>query len=366
MEKSSCTDTIAAPTNVHFTAALLAALFVAAFASCAGKGAREPAESDARTEPDGIPVTTVAPKIDRKGGSLSLAGTIRAETELTVSAETQGKILSVGGSRGMRVVRGDVLARIDDSLKQSSLRTAQAAYDKAKSDWAKAQGLFSEKVISDSDLQGAHLAFVETESRLLEARRDLENASVRAPHKGIITDFFVTPGESIAPGAPVARIADIDSLKMTVRASERDVLKIRVGMKAAIESDLYPDGPFAGIVAAIGPKGDEALTFPVDITLKGDPARPLYDGMSARASVKLGERSILAIPRASLVGDRKDPRVYVVRDGVARLTPIAIGTEYGTDIEVLSGLGTGDLVVTEGMNNLSDGARVLVADGGEE
>ena len=309
-----------------------------------------------------VSVAIVSPAKKNVQGILTLNGTVHTENEVNVVAETQGKVLRVYADTGKRVAKGDVLAQIDDEMKLASYKTAQASYDKAKSDWTKSKDLFDQKVISDSDLQAAKLAYVSAESQLLTARRDYENAKVRAPQGGVITQKLVTVGSMMSVGTPVAHIVDTDNLKMTIQVSERDVLKIHTGMNVDVDSDLYPGIVFSGRISAISPKGDSALTFPVDIALRSDARKPLYDGMSAKAHINFGAKTILAIPRVAIIGSREEPQVYVVSGGIAKTVSITTGTEYGTDIEVLKGLSESDQVVSEGQNNLTDGAAVTVAE----
>ena len=336
---------------------ILGIVFVsfAGLAGCSNKKAAalaKPAES--------VSVSVIHPEKKAVQGALTLNGTIRTENELSVVAETSGKVVKVYADTGMRVSKGDILAQIDDELKQASYKTAQAAYDKSKSDLAKAQDLFAQKVISDTDLQGSKLAFASSESQLLGAKKDYENAKVRAPQGGTVTQKNVTVGSMLSPGAPVVHIVDTDNLKLTVQVSERDVLKVRANQNVDIESDMYPGVTFTGKIRSVSPKGDSALTFPVEIAIRSEAKRPLYDGMSASAHINLGARTILAIPRASIVGTREAPQVFVVRDGVARLVDVVTGSEYDTDIEILKGLTKDDQVVSAGQNNLNDGSSVTV------
>lgn len=333
----------------------LAAVSFAAFSGCNAKKASaqaKPAES--------VSVSVVNPEKKTVQGALTLNGTIHTDNEVNVVAETSGKVVKTFVDTGMHVSKGDILAQIDDELKQATYRTAQAAYDKSKSDWAKAQDLFAQKVISDTDLQGAHLAFASSESQLLGAKRDYDNAKVRAPQGGTITQKFVTVGSMLSPGASVVHVVDTDNLKLTVQVSERDILKVRANQNVDIESDMYSGVKFAGKIRSVSPKGDSALTFPVEISIRTEAKRPLYDGMSASAHINLGAKTILAIPRASIVGTREAPQVFVVRDGVARLADVATGGEYDTDIEILKGLTKDDQVVSAGQNNLIDGSAVSV------
>jgi RND family efflux transporter MFP subunit len=344
-------------------AGVIVVLLSSAFLGCEAR--KESSAQGAAAEKNkgaAIAVSVCNPQAKTVQGALVLNGILHAENEVQVVAETQGKVTGVFVQVGSRVSRGDLLAQIDDELKRASFDTAQAAFDKSKADWARAQDLFAQKVITDVDRQGLKLAFASANSQFVSARRDLENARVTAPQAGVITKTSVSVGSILSPGSPVAYIVDTADLKMTVQVGEREVLKIKSGMKVEVDSDLYPGAPFPGIVSGVSPEGDSALTFPVEIRLRTDSLRPLYDGMSAKARIDLGSRCILAIPRSSLVGSYQKPQAYVVRDGAARLVDFRVGGEYGTDLEVLGGLAPSDGVVVDGQNNLYEGALVALAE----
>lgn len=337
---------------------LVSALTTFLLVSC---GQNSAAKLSSETQMQAIAVDTIAPATRAVNGDLSLAGTVRARDDVRVVAETAGKVLAVYATLGQVVSRGQALALIDNELKQASLETAQAAFDKSKADWERAQDLYSQKVISESDRQGARLGYANADAQLKMARRDFENATVRSPLDGVVSQKFVSVGTMLSPGAPVAQVTDVKNLKLTVQVSEKEILKIRTGMKVQISSELHPGIIFPGKVTAVSPKGDAALTFPVEISLTSDPAHPLYDGMSARASVNLGERTILAIPRAAVIGSQQQSSVFVVSNGIARQRAITVGNEYGTEIEVLSGLSLSDRVVNAGQNLLVEGSPVTQA-----
>jgi len=336
-------------------------LFSCAVFSCkAGKASSEQGAAAGKNR-TAISIAIANPEFKTVQGEISFNGTLHAEDEVEVLAETSGKVTGVFVKMGSRVAMGDALVQIEDDLKKATFETAQAAYDKSKADWDRAQDLFAQKVITEVDRQGLKLALASTNAQLVGAKHDLDNARVKAPQAGVVTKTPVSVGSILSPGAPVAHIVDTAELKMTIQVSERDVLKIKNGMKVAIDSDLYPGSPFSGVVSGVSPKGDSALTFPVEIKLRTDPLKPLYDGMSANARVNLGSREILAIPRSSLVGSYQSPQAYIVRDGAAKLVDIKIGNEYGTSLEILGGLEKSDNVVVDGQNNLYDGAPVVVA-----
>jgi membrane fusion protein (multidrug efflux system) len=347
-----------------YSAAKAIAIAAILCATVLGCGTKKETASAAPEKASGGPIAVVVakPQVKTVQGELVLNGNLHAENEVQVIAETQGRVTGVFVGVGSQVAKGDVLAQIDDELKRASFDTAQAAFDKSKADWARAQDLFEQKVISEADRQGLKLAFTSSSAQLVMARRDLENARVKAPQAGVVTKTSVSVGTMLGPNAPVAYIIDTSKLKLSVQVGERDILKIKAGMGVEVDSDLYPGSAFSGQVTGISQKGDAALTFPIEIGLRADPRRPLYDGMSAKARIDLGARRILAIPRASLVGSYQKPQAYVLREGVARLVDIVAGGEYGTDLEILGGLGESDEVVVGGQNNLYDGAAALASE----
>ena len=348
--------------------AVMAALLAAASSlvlGCSARASAAPARGGAAAEnATAVAVAAERPQLKTVQGRLALNGTIRADSEVQVIAETEGRVVRVFFQNGDRVKKDDPLVLIDDELKKAAFETAQAAFDKSSADWKRAQDLFTQKVIAEAELQGSKLALANAKFQLTSSRRDLDNASVKAPISGVVTQKLVNEGAVLSKNAAVAHIVDAQHLKILVQVGERAVLKIKEGMSVTIESDLYPGVTFHGRVTAICPKGDSALTFPVEIGFTSDPRTPLYDGMSAKISVELGERSILALPRTSLVNSYQRPQVFVVRQGKATLVDIVSGSEYGTDLEVLGGLAPEDLVVTSGQNNLSEGQRVDVVGGG--
>jgi RND family efflux transporter MFP subunit len=310
-----------------------------------------------------VTVTVSQPQWTTKDEVLTVSGEIHAKDEVQVVAETTGKVTVVNVDAGSRVTKGDILAQMEDEVKQANLVSSQVNYDKAKSDWDKAQQLFAEKVISDSDLQTNRLALANATAQLTTVRKDFEDTKVRSPLTGIVTEKNVSVGVMLSPGLPVARVIDISQLKLVVSIAENSILKLRKGQPVSIEATPYPGKVFSGSVFAISPKSSSSLIFPVEIDMKNDSETPLYDGMLATAKISLGKRSLWSIPRVCIVGSLQKPQVFVIETGKARLKNILVGSDFGTDIEVIQGLDKSDQVVVNGQNNLDDGSAVEIVTG---
>jgi len=165
-------------------------------------------------------------------------------------------------------------------------------------------------------------------------------------------------------GAPqatqIANVVDITRLKVKVNVAEKDVIRLKAGEKVDVTTDVFPGAVFTGSIFSISSKGDEGHTYPVEVVLNNS-KQQIKAGMFGRVIFmpKTAGESIV-IPRESIVGSVKDAALYVVNNNVAKLRSVVTGKEAGTNIEILSGLQEGELVVVNGQNNLSDNAPVII------
>lgn len=136
---------------------------------------------------------------------------------------------------------------------------------------------------------------------------------------------------------------------------------MKVGDKVEVTTDVYPGVKFLGRIRTISSKADDAHTYPVEIALNNAGEHPLKAGMFGQVSFFSGSiNEVLTVPRGALVGSMKNPRVFVVEGTVARLRDISVGSEFGTQLTVLSGLKEGETVVLSGQNNLKDSVVVTI------
>jgi membrane fusion protein, multidrug efflux system len=345
------------PSSLPAAAVLLAALALAA--SCA------PQKLAAKKALELPAVSVTKPAYRPVSDSFSVIGSVQAAHEVTVVSETSGRIVDLPAKEGAAVSAGSPLASVDKDLREAAVIAAEAAYKKAGKDVERAAGLHADKLVSDADLEAARLGEASARAQYLVARKELENTTVRSPIDGVVAETYVSLGEQLGPGSRVALIVDASRLKVRALLPERSAIAQRVGEKVEVSSDLFPGRPFEGRIESIGIRGDETHSFPAEVTLLGAAASELRAGMSARLTFGgRGERKALLVPRAAVVGSLREPTVFVVSGGTAARRSIAIGGEYGTDVEVRSGLAESDDVVTGGQTLLADGQAVQVVESG--
>ncbi len=330
------------------------------FVTLLSNKAKMAAESESFTL-SSFPVTAVAVERRNVSADLTQIGVIAANNDVTVVSETQGRVTAVYVKVGSSVGAGSVIAKVDDELQYASYLAAQTNYEKAKKDLERLDVLHRQEIISVSQLEGARLAFKAAEAEYTAARRQYQNSAITSPIAGQISERLVEVGTMVTPGKSIANVVDISRLKVKLNLSEEDVFRVKVGDPVEIATDVYPGVKFYGRIETISAKGDEAHTYPVEIAFSNNQNNPLKAGMFGRVIFKTGvETSALVIPREALVGSVKDPQVFVVEDGKARLRSITVGAEIGTDLTVLRSLREGETVVVSGQSNLSDNVAVKV------
>lgn len=309
-----------------------------------------------------VTVATVAPQ--KITENLSAVGVTAANNDVNIISETQGRVTAVYAKVGDYKPAGSVLFQVDDELKRANLTLAEANYQKAKKDLERFEMLYKTKSATDAQVESARLNYTSAESNYIVAKRQLKDTKITTPISGVVTARMVDVG-SMVMGAPqatlVANVVDISKLKVKVNVSEKEAFKLKVGDQVDVTSEVYRGVTLDGKIETISSKGDEAHTYPVEIVIANPSKYPLKAGMFARVFFKTIQRNeVMAIPREALVGSVKAPQVFVVENGVAKIRNVVLGAEFGTSVELISGLSAGETIVVNGQNNLSDNVKVDV------
>ncbi len=290
---------------------------------------------------------------------------------------------------------------------RSGLTQADASFKEAKANYDRNKTLFDKGIISKSDWdktvasfevakankQSAYFNVQSASATVNEAKDNLGRTTIYAPADGTISVLNVELGERVLgtqqmAGTEILRVANLNNMEVEVDVNENDIVKIKVGDQAKVEVDAYLKKQFKGIVTSISNSASSTLTadqvtnFKVKIRilkesyqdlLEGKPATysPFRPGMTATVDIITKTRaSVLAVPISSVVvksdttavkafkvedkdekkaapkSEKKLECVFVKVGDKAKIRIIKTGVQDDTNIEVLSGLKKGDLVIT--------------------
>ena len=322
---------------------------------------------------EGLIVRVAAVETKVLARSVEGSGTISPHRTVTVSAEIAGQLVNVAVDEGSAVEEGDLLAQINDTDIRLQLDEARSAVsrervDLARENYERMQSLLEEGVLSravvdqaQSEYLSLDSAYRSAQARIRQLQEQLRKASIRAPISGRVAATPVNQGEFLAPGAPVAVIENMQQALVVVELSDRDIVKVRAAQAVEVTTDAYPERVFRGIVDNTATAASPVTrTFKVEARIdNGDGS--LRSGMIAALRVLLDEKVAMVIPIEALVGrGETESTVFVVAGGFARRRAVVLGERWDREVEVLSGLSAGDVVITSGKDRVADGLGVQI------
>ncbi len=351
-----------------------------------GIRARERAESKLRQNTNEAAVEEVViihPKQNSPIDEVVLPGETQPYINSPVYARASGYLVKWYHDIGSRVKKGDLLAVVDAPELDKQLDQAQADLEtsKANSNLAKItadrwQGLVKTRSVSKQstdqavDNQRASDATVNSYAANQGHYAKLVGfEKIYAPFDGIITMRNTDNGWLIAaglntPGQELFQIGQINTLRVFVAVPEVYSRAAHVGSKATLTLDEYPDQTFQGTVTRTSSSIDTAsrtLNTEVDIdNSKG----LLLPGAYVRVHLALPTQiHSVIIPSSTLLFRTQGLQVGVVRNNVAQLVPVSIGTDFGETVQITSGLSTSDDVIQNPFDSLVSGTPVRTSRG---
>jgi RND family efflux transporter MFP subunit len=343
-----------------------------------------------------IPIHVITASSDGAGGgggaSLDASGYVVARRQATLTAKIQGKVLEVNFEEGQKVKAGDVVARLDDSNLQASLRQAQAleiqakaAYENAGRYYTRYQALQAQGAIATDMVENQRILYDNartqygvTQAQVAVAQAALHDTVVRAPFAGVVTVKVAQVGEVVAPQASgggstrtgILTIVDMDSLEVQVDVSENYIERVQVGGDAVIHLDAFPDWDIPGSVFAVIPTADQSKgTVAVRVKIKSKDPR-ILPNMAARVGFMTAPEkgavqavSRVSVPVGAVIANGKTGSVFVLgADNKIEKRDVALGLKTQQSITILSGISAGDRLASDNLDKLHDGDKVKIAE----
>lgn len=338
---------------------------------------------------------------------LNGSGYVTARRIATVSAKVTGKVMEVLVEEGMKVDQDQIVARLDASNTEASLRLSEAQLDSARKtlEETKPNAVFAgqelkrfkelaqSKAASQSDLNKADAEVnvlaaklvrqtadvVVAEREVAQWKQQVDDTIVRAPFTGIVTSKNAQPGEMISPMSAggsftrtgICTIVDMNSLEIEVDVSESYINRVQAGQPVEAKLDAYADWKIPAKVIAIIPTADrQKATVKVRIGFdKLDPRilpemgvkvafQSAPQELAASTESMQASQHMVIVPNEAVHQDGGKDVAWVVKDGRVERRAITVN---GTDAEnstVTAGLSAGERLVVNAPTGLKDGAKV--------
>lgn len=303
-----------------------------------------------------VTVRTVVVEPVERAGYEEVVGTVRAKLSAAIEPKVSARIESLLVSPGQEVKAGDLIAQLDAHEIQARLNQALAVREQAMRELERASTLLQKKIISAADFDAIKARERVSAGAVQEAQAMLDYTKVVAPFDGVITRKLADVGDLAAPGKPIAEMEDPRALRFEADVPEALISNIRLGAKLATRIGMASPA-VEGAVVELAPVADPASrTFLVKLDLPL--VAEMRSGQFGRVLVPTGEIRTMQVPLSALVARGQMETVFVVENGRAVLRLVRTGKRSDTEVELVSGLNSGDRVVIQGEEPLRDGMAV--------
>ena len=304
---------------------------------------------------------------------LPISGSIKAVNSAIVKARIAGELQDLAVREGDPVKAGQVIARVDPTEAKARLKQAQEQADSARAQidiaqrqWNNNKALVDQGFISKTALDTSWNNFVSAEAThkaamasVEMARKGLDDAVLRAPIAGVVSQRLAQPGERVGIDARVVEIVDLGRLELEATLGAADSLVVRVGQEAVLQVE-GSNRPLAAKVVRINPSAQAGSRSVLAYLSIADSAG-LRQGLFAQGTLATGRSSALAVPLAAVRTDKPAPYVQVVENNQVAHKPVEPGArgEWSKESWVaVAGLQPGAVVIRGHVGPLRAGSAV--------
>lgn len=307
-----------------------------------------------------ILITTAQAKKGRFEHYVEVTGSVLSKKNVSISAETSGRILEVPAMEGMRVEKGSVLARIDSESMERSIDELENTMDLANTLFEKQERLWKQQIGTEVQYLEAKNKKEGLERNLASFRTEMSKAVIRAPFTGTIETVQVRLGELVQPGASMFQFVGESDLFI-----EADISESYVGVLTKGDS---VDVSFPSInqeiqtkVSAVG-----AIINPNNRTFKVEVFLPriamVKPNMISVLKIQDYENNdAIIVPSYLILSDNRGDYMFVVVDGIAKKKYVERGKTFDNQTEILKGLEGNEVLVDKGFREVGDNFNVNIA-----
>lgn len=300
-------------------------------------------------------------EIGNQGKVFQTMATLLAENSVSLSAAASGHLIMLNAKDGMKVGKGALLAKIDDSELKAQLKQAEANYQLADQKYQRTKNLFEKDGATQQDLEAAEASLKASEASIDLIKAQIEKTEVRAPFSGVLGFVGVSVGAWLSAGAAIAELNEVDKLKAKFSLPQRYSSILNVGDSVSLR-DEERNVERMGVVSALDAKISESSRTRQVLVAVDNKQGDLIAGSYTNIKVNLSSSRVpsFTIPAEALILDREGAYVFVDKGGKAQIKYVQTGLRTPISVQVLSGLDQGDTVIVSGIVSLRPGVDVKI------
>ncbi len=325
-----------------------------------GNGDVNSENENARITP--VYVEEIQPKTFKR--FVTVQGDVESDRTIMITPKTSAEVEEIMVRAGQNVKKGDVLARLDGEITRSQLEQVKTQLELAKTLFERQKNLREQNIGSEVEFLQAKTQYESAKSQLTTLEEQYSYYTIRATISGTVDRVNLKVGETVAPSVPVFQISNSDAMKVTAQVSESYITTVNAtdSVEIILPSLNQSVTKKLDVVSkAINPSN---RTFGVEVFLPNtiENIRP-----NMMAKVKVNDITLydqIVAPVNSVQLANNDRYVFVAEETengwVARNRSVKTSYNYENDLVITDGLEVGDLLITAGYANLSDGVAISI------
>jgi membrane fusion protein, multidrug efflux system len=296
---------------------------------------------------------------------LDIQGSVNTKENILVQPEFSGTLTSLTVKAGDHVAKGQVLGRVDDGGMSQQLANAENQYALAKTTFERQKNLWDKKIGSEIQYLQAQTQMISAQKSVAQMRAQVAKTVIRAPFSGTIDEVFVEKGQVVAPSPKgLMRIVNLGNMYVSTTVPETYIGKLKVG--TVVDVYLTSLGKtYKGKVRQVGNFINPSnRSFGIEVSVP-NPENLLRPNQVAKLKITdyVSENAIVVPTNVVQEDGSGNHFVYTVegsngKTGTAKKVIVNVGKSSDNVTEILSGLTANEIIVTEGVNNISEGMKL--------
>jgi membrane fusion protein, multidrug efflux system len=305
-------------------------------------------------------ITTVPARKGEFTHFVEVTGSVLSKKNVNISAEAMGRILEIPAIEGMRVSKGQILARIDAEAIQQNVEEMENALSLARTVFEKQERLWNQKI-------GTEIQYLEVKNRkegleksLASMKAQLAKAIIRAPFNGTIETVRVKLGELVQPGSQMFQFVGESDLYIEADISESYISALAKGDSVVINFPAIKKTITTKVSATGSIINPNNRTFKVEVFLPNLPE--VKPNMISVLKIQDYKNSAsVVVPAHLILADTKGDYIFVVENNIAKKKYVTRGYTSGEETEIVSGLLGTEQLVDKGFREVGDNFSVNVS-----
>ena len=296
---------------------------------------------------------------------LDIQGSVDTKENIIIQPEYSGTLTSLTVKAGQKVAKGQILGRVDDAGMSQQLASAENQYALAKTTFERQKNLWDKKIGSEIQYLQAQTQMVSAQKAVAQIKAQLAKTVIRAPFTGTIDEVFVEKGEVVAPSQQgLMRIVNLSNMYVSTSVPETYIGKLKIGT----EVDVFLSSlgkTYKGKVRQVGNFiNPNNRSFGIEVSVP-NPENLLRPNQVAKLKIiDYVSKEATVVPTGIIQEDGDGAKfIYTVENsngktGTAKKVIVTTGKSSDNVTEILSGLAPNAIIVTDGINNISDGMKL--------